>query len=357
MKTSICLVFSLTAAATVQAQGTVTFANNSASAVSNTLTMTRVAAGTTFSAALYYAPDGVADEALFQRIATTNFFQPGVFYGGTRTTPPTTPPGEWAMFQVRVFETAYGSSYEQVLSCPSLVGGRCGLVGKSIVVRVKTGNPQALPPTTPGSLVGTNGLRGFCVGDSFMDWGRLSVLDATVVEGNDGVTNLLFLVTLDGYPSTDVTVGFNTFAGTATAGADYLTTNGTLTFPWIPVPPVGPRTQVLAVPVVGDTDIEPDETLSLVLTNAQNGYLLRGTATGTIRNDDCRTSVAFAWYPGVTIEGCIGKTYRIEVAEAAPGPYTAITNLVLPSSPYLWLDNISTLGPERYYRTFLVPAP
>ena len=310
------------------------------------MTMQPVPFGNTFLVALYCAADGVTDEAAFVQMGPAGGFNaPGYFNHGTRTSTPAIPPGGWGMFQVRIFESAYGSSYEQVWA-----SGR-GLLGKSAIVRVKTGNPQTVPPGTPGNLPNALAPEGPIYVSPWGEVTTVRVADATVVEGNEGFTELQFTVSISFPISLPLSVNFATTSGTATADVDYISTNGTLTFTGVP-----PFSQVITVPVRGDTDIEPDETVNLILSNPVRCVIGRGVATGTIRNDDCRTTVAFAWYPGVTIEGCVGKTYRIEVAEVAPGPYTAITNLVLPTSPYLWLDTVSPLGQQRFYRTFLVPS-
>ena len=66
------------------------------------------------------------------------------------------------MFQVRVWETAYGNSYEAVLANGTQQDGRLGLAGKSNVMRISTGNPSGTPPSIPSSLV-ANGLQAFTV--------------------------------------------------------------------------------------------------------------------------------------------------------------------------------------------------
>jgi len=66
--------------------------------------------------------------------------------------------------------------------------------------------------------------------------------------------------------------------------------------------------------------------------------------------------LSIASYPGVTIEGIEGKTYRIEYStNLAPGStWLALTNISLPSSTYLWVDASSpTLG-RRFYRAVLI---
>jgi hypothetical protein len=108
----------------------------------------------------------------------------------------------------------------------------------------------------------------------------ISVGDAEVVEGDDGTTALAFTVTVSGDPGAPVVVDYATEAGSAT-GDDYDDVTGTLTFA-----PGESRTQVVTVPVHGDTTIEPTEGLSLVLCGARSGTIARDTGAGTIRNDD-----------------------------------------------------------------------
>lgn len=156
--------------ATPCSAGTVALFNSSASAVSNSLTMNRVPAGTTFRAALYYLPDTgvVPTEADFDHgtvlLPSVGFAFPGVFNGGTRSTPATTPGGGDAWFHVRVWESAFGTnvfpSYEEARDAQALVYGRRPLVGGGSIVKVTTGNPCAIPPTVPAFLA----LQGFCVG-------------------------------------------------------------------------------------------------------------------------------------------------------------------------------------------------
>ena len=64
-----------------------------------------------------------------------------------------------------------------------------------------------------------------------------------------------------------MTVDAATSDGTATGGADYIATSGTLTF--LP----GQTTQTFTVAVTGETDIEPDETFFVNLSNAANATI------------------------------------------------------------------------------------
>ena len=146
------------------AQGTINFANNNGSAVMDSLTGNKILAGSTFNAGLYWAVDGTVDDTLFVQIGASGNIQPldGLIAAGTRTTPNETAPGGNAMFQVRVWETAYGSSYEAVLANGTTQNGRLGLAGKSNIVRATTGNPGGSPPSPAGSLI-TAGLQAFSV--------------------------------------------------------------------------------------------------------------------------------------------------------------------------------------------------
>ncbi|MBI3921510.1 MAG: PQQ-binding-like beta-propeller repeat protein, partial [Armatimonadetes bacterium] len=58
----------------------------------------------------------------------------------------------------------------------------------------------------------------------------LSINDVTVTEGDTGTTTATFTVTLTGATGQVVTVGYATADGTATAGGDYNSATGTLTF-------------------------------------------------------------------------------------------------------------------------------
>jgi hypothetical protein len=80
------------------------------------------------------------------------------------------------------------------------------------------------------------------------------------------------------------TVDYTTVDGTAQAPSDYAATSGTLSFP------AGTTSKTVPVTVVGDSTFEPDETMSLVLSNPVAGTLGNATGTGTITNDARSTS-------------------------------------------------------------------
>ncbi len=112
----------------------------------------------------------------------------------------------------------------------------------------------------------------------------LSIGDVAVMEGNSGITTARFEVTLSAESVLATTVTVMTADGTAVAPGDYTALAGTV----LSFDP-GIRTQYVDVVVQGDTDLEPDETFYVKLTNAVNATYADATGVGTILNDDLPT--------------------------------------------------------------------
>ncbi|MFC1782856.1 Calx-beta domain-containing protein, partial [Planctomycetota bacterium] len=108
----------------------------------------------------------------------------------------------------------------------------------------------------------------------------LSIDDTSVVEGDNGTVNAVFTVSLSSASTETITVDFATADNSAVSGSDYQTINGALTF--LP----GVTTLTIEVPVIGDTDVEPDETFFLNLSNPSNAVIADNQAEGIIINDD-----------------------------------------------------------------------
>src|SRR5204863_1963422 len=89
----------------------------------------------------------------------------------------------------------------------------------------------------------------------------LSINNATVTEGNSGTTSAVFTITLSPVSGQTVTVTLATADGTAVAGADYVGTNVTVTFP------PGTTSQTLAVAVLPDAINEANESFFVNLSN------------------------------------------------------------------------------------------
>ncbi len=106
---------------------------------------------------------------------------------------------------------------------------------------------------------------------------EVSVEDASDSEGN---SYLEFIVTLSEASDQIVTVWYDIRAGTATNGVDYAIGNLKVVF-W-----PGWTWAYAGVNVYDDSRRENDETLELVLTEAEGAVIADGTATGTIVDND-----------------------------------------------------------------------
>ncbi len=139
--------------------------------------------------------------------------------------------------------------------------------------------------TTPtNSTIADNQGVGTIVNDDAVP--SLSINDASVTEGNSGTVNANFTVTLSAASGQTVTVNYATANATATAGSDYSSASGTLTFN------PGETTKPVAVTVNGDTTFETDETFALNLTAPGNVTIADGQGVGTIINDDTQPTIA-----------------------------------------------------------------
>ncbi len=128
---------------------------------------------------------------------------------------------------------------------------------------------------------------------------------ASVIEGNSGTQVVSFTVTRRGEISQSSSIDFN-FGGTATNGVDYNNTNvtgtgvtatgSTITFA------ANATIATIAVSVLGDRIVEPNETLALTLSNATapgTANIIGSPITTTIQNDDTA---------GITINPTSGLT-------------------------------------------------
>ena len=109
---------------------------------------------------------------------------------------------------------------------------------------------------------------------------QITINDPTISESNDGSKNLEFTVNLSQASQENITVDYATADGTATAGEDYTATNNTLTFA------AGETEKKITVEILGDTDVEENETFVVNLSNPTNATLAQARGTANIANDD-----------------------------------------------------------------------
>ncbi len=107
---------------------------------------------------------------------------------------------------------------------------------------------------------------------------RASVRSAKATEGRD--ENLKFVVNLYPASNTQVTVDYQTSDGTATAGSDYTTASGKLTFA------PGETTKTVSVDIEDDSVEDNGEAVNFTLSNASGAVFDDSTAVGTIRDPE-----------------------------------------------------------------------
>jgi uncharacterized delta-60 repeat protein len=109
----------------------------------------------------------------------------------------------------------------------------------------------------------------------------LAINDVSIVEGNSGTENLTFSVSLSAVSGQTVTVNYATADGTARSTRDYTAKSGALSFA-----PGTALTRTISIPINGDTLVEGDETLYVILSGAVNATIGKGRGMGTINDDD-----------------------------------------------------------------------
>ena len=157
----------------------------------------------------------------------------------------------------------------------------------------------------------------------------LSVADASANENTDDA--LEFPVTLDRASTLTVTVDYATSDGTATAGADYTATSGTLTFD------PGETTQTVSVPVLDDAVDDPGETMTLTLSNAVNAQIADATATGTINNSDQLQKAWIARF-GRTVAAQVIDGIGERLATPRSGSHVQIAGVRLERNGATWTE-------------------
>ena len=141
---------------------------------------------------------------------------------------------------------------------------------------------------------------------------RIRIEGARAKEGKDA--SLDFAVTLNRAASHEVSVDYATQDETATAGADYTATSGTLTFA------AGETAKTVSVPVLDDAIDEGKETMRLLLSNPKGAYLrgVHSKAKGVIRNDDTLQQAWLARFGRMVASDAVASvTARLETPRDA----------------------------------------
>lgn len=161
--------------------------------------------------------------------------------------------------------------------------------------------------------------------------------DLAVNEDDAGINHAPFTVTLSGPSLETVSLSFATAHGTAANNLDYLPTNGVMIFP------PGTVSQTIALPIVGDTLRESNETFTVNLSKPAGVTLDRPTATITILDDDPMPSVSVS---------------ELSLVEGDDG--TSLANLSIdlsaPSGQYIYVRLSTSNGTATALSDFLPRA-
>jgi len=136
----------------------------------------------------------------------------------------------------------------------------------------------------------------------------ISVSDATIVEGNNGLIAGSINLTLSAVSGKPVTVTLTPSQGTATAGLDYslFTTNATVS--------AGATSQQIFFQVIGERIFEDDETFTVSLSDPVNVTIDRGTATITIQNDDPIPGISISDVTAAETNGAISFNFLLSLS-------------------------------------------
>ncbi|WPF87483.1 ExeM/NucH family extracellular endonuclease [Cyanobacterium aponinum AL20118] len=141
------------------------------------------------------------------------------------------------------------------------------------------------------------------IGSSF----EISATDAEKAEGNTGVTEYTFTVTRSGNTSGEVSVDY-TVSGDVD-GTDFggVLPSETITFA------DGETSKIITLSVIGDTDAESDETVTVTLSNATNNATISvNSANGMVVNDDFNLVKIHEIQGDGEVSPVVGQQFAIE---------------------------------------------
>lgn len=142
------------------------------------------------------------------------------------------------------------------------------------------GSPIPLGRVITGTATGPHGTSEFSQANVTVVAPPVLQFSSATSSVAENAGSAVITVTRTGETNSLVTVQYSTSPGTATAGSDYVPVVGTLAFG------PGVTSQTFSVPINNDTIDEPDETLTLALSNPGSASLGLSSATLTINDDD-----------------------------------------------------------------------
>ncbi len=171
---------------------------------------------------------------------------------------------------------------------------------------------------------------------------------ANVIEGPpNGTSSLSFAIDRLGATTGSVVVNWSTADGTASAGTDYVAASGQAVFQ------DGETQKTVSVIVNGDSALEPDETIRLLLSTTSLGVVAAGSQ-GTILADDTAISVGDVYLTeGDATIGTLGPLVSTGLGGLSD-PYDMV---VSPDGMSIYVSARNGSGVYRYDATTGSPLP
>jgi len=180
----------------------------------------------------------------------------------------------------------------------------------------------------------------------------VSISDVSVTEGDAGIRYATFAVRLSAPAGTAATVDYATSEGTATAGSDYTTVSGTLTFP------AGSTLRTLKVPIKGDTLFEDNEVFYVDLSHATNAVIGDGQGQAAILDDERVGEFALGASAYSVGEAAASATIIVRRTGKTAGgtiDYATSDGTATAGSDYVPTSGTLSFGQGVTSRTFSVP--
>lgn len=182
----------------------------------------------------------------------------------------------------------------------------------------------------------------------------VSIDDVVVTEGNSGITNAAFTVTLSPSSGRPVQVNYSAISGSATNPNDFQQASI-----MISIAP-GQTSAVINISVIGEAVFEGNESFAVILTDASNANIADREGTCLILNDDSAPTISI---DDVTFtEGNVGTTEAIfTVRLSAPSDfqagcfYTTISGTATQNQDYGWVSGAAFFFPGTTTQAIQVP--
>ena len=222
-----------------------------------------------------------------------------------------------------------GSDYTAKSGTVSLPNGcRCGTISIPIIGDLVTEGTETFSVNLSSPVNATIG-DAQAVGTIYDNEGppAFVVLDGSATESAGPVG---FSVIMTNASGSTQTVDYATSDVTATAGADYTTTSGTLSFT------AGQTSKTVNVPTVDDASNEADETFTLTLSNSTL-TLNDSSATGTTLDDDAEPTLSVSDASAPESDGLVSFTISLSTVsgQEVDIDYTTNDGTALAGSDYV----------------------